>query len=62
MRDGLRTLLEHEPDMEVIDEAENGRQIVQLVQKWKPEVVIMDVSMPELNGLEATRQILQKKA
>lgn len=60
MRDGLRTLLEHEPDMDVIAEAENGRKIVQLAQKWRPDVVIMDISMPELNGLEATRQILLK--
>ena len=60
MRDGLRTLLEHEPDMEVIAEADNGRSIVQLSHKLKPDVVIMDISMPELNGFEATRQIVQK--
>ena len=60
MRDGLRTLLEHEPDMEVIAEADNGRAIVQLSHKLKPDVVIMDISMPELNGFEATRQIVQK--
>jgi DNA-binding NarL/FixJ family response regulator len=57
MRDGLRTLLEKQPDMTVIGEAENGRHTVEKALKAKPDVVIMDISMPDLNGIEATRQI-----
>jgi len=49
--------LEHEPDIEVVGEAETGRQAVQLARKLRPEVVVMDIAMPLLNGLEATRQI-----
>ena len=60
MREGLRTLIEKHPDMEVVAEAENGRMAVQLVQKLSPEVVVMDIGMPDLNGFEATRQILAK--
>jgi two-component system response regulator NreC len=58
MRQGLRVLLEKEPDMEVVAEAEDGRKAVVLVQELTPDVVIMDVNMPDLNGIEATRQIL----
>ena len=58
MREGLRTLIEKQPDMEVVAEAENGRMAVQLARKLFPEVVVMDIGMPDLNGLEATRQIL----
>lgn len=58
VRQGLRTLLEREPDMVVVAEAENGRQSVRLVRELSPQVVIMDVAMPDLNGIEATRQIL----
>ena len=50
-------MLEHEGDIEVVGEAENGRQAVELSRKLKPAVVVMDVAMPLLNGLEATRQI-----
>ena len=57
VREGLRSLLEHEGDIEVVGEAENGRQAVELSRKLKPAVVVMDVAMPLLNGLEATRQI-----
>ena len=57
LRDGLRTLLAGEPDLAVVGEAENGRQAVAAVQSLAPDVVIMDVAMPELNGIEATRQI-----
>jgi DNA-binding NarL/FixJ family response regulator len=57
MRDGLRSLIAEERDMTVIGEAENGRAAVRMVEDLSPDVVIMDVSMPELNGLEATRQI-----
>jgi two-component system, NarL family, response regulator NreC len=58
VRHGLRSLLAAEPDMEVVAEADNGRAVVKLVQEHSPEVVIMDISMPDLNGIEATRQIL----
>src|SRR5215469_2323262 len=59
VRQGLRALLKAEEDMEVIGEAENGRQAVTLVKKSPPDVVLMDVAMPLMNGLEATRQILK---
>lgn len=58
VRHGLRSLLATEPDMEVVGEADNGRAVIKLVQDLSPEVVIMDISMPDLNGIEATRQIL----
>ncbi|MHC4459564.1 MAG: response regulator [Planctomycetota bacterium] len=61
-REGLRALLEKESDMQVVGEAEQGRTAVQLVRELKPNVVIMDVSMPDLNGVEATRQILAKSS
>jgi DNA-binding NarL/FixJ family response regulator len=57
VREGLRCLLKHEPDIEVVGEAENGRQAVQMIRKLHPDVIVMDIAMPLLNGLEATRQI-----
>ena len=57
VREGLRSLLKHEGDIEVVGEAETGRQAVQLTRKLRPAVVVMDIAMPLLNGLEATRQI-----
>lgn len=57
VRQGLRALLMAEPDIEIVGEAENGRQAVQLVRQLAPDVTIMDIAMPVLNGLEATRQI-----
>jgi DNA-binding NarL/FixJ family response regulator len=59
VRQGLKALLKSEQDLEVIGEAENGRQAVVLARKTPPDVVVMDIAMPLLNGLEATRQILK---
>lgn len=60
VRQGIRKLLEAVPDIEIVGEAGNGRQAVQLANTLRPEVVLMDMAMPVLNGLEATRQILQE--
>ena len=59
VRDGLRSLLERQPDMEVVAEAENGRMALKLVKELSPDVVIMDIGMRELNGIDATRQIVK---
>ena len=59
VREGLRALLECEDDIEVIGEAHNGREAVQMTKKLMPAVVVMDIAMPLLNGFEATRQILE---
>jgi DNA-binding NarL/FixJ family response regulator len=59
VREGLRALLQAESDIEVVGVAETGRQAVELTRKLLPEVVVMDIAMPLLNGLEATRQILR---
>lgn len=57
VREGLRMMLEAEGDIQVVGEAETGRQAVALARKLHPAVVVMDIAMPQLNGLEATRQI-----
>ena len=57
VREGLRALLEAEGDVEIVGEAQTGRQAVQLAKRLRPDVVVMDIAMPLLNGLEATRQI-----
>ena len=59
VRQGLRALLEAEPDIVVAGEADTGRLAVQLTAKLLPDVVVMDIAMPMLNGLEATRQIIK---
>lgn len=57
MRQGIRRLLEDEPGLEIVGEASNGEEAVQLVTELNPDVVVMDMAMPKLNGIEATRQI-----
>src|SRR4030042_5126372 len=59
-RDGLRAMFEKQPDMEVIAEAETGREAIKLTQELKPDLIVMDISMPDLNGIDATRQILSE--
>jgi DNA-binding NarL/FixJ family response regulator len=59
VREGFRKMLEMEDDLEVVGEAQDGRQAVALAKKFRPDVVLMDIAMPLLNGLEATRQVLK---
>ncbi|KAF0216925.1 MAG: LuxR family two component transcriptional [Geobacteraceae bacterium] len=58
VRQGLRSLLEKEPDMDIIAEAGTGRMAIQLAKELLPHVVVMDMSLPEMNGIEATRHIV----
>jgi DNA-binding NarL/FixJ family response regulator len=59
MREGLRSLVNKESDMEVLAEAEDGRSAVKLARKLQPDVIVMDIAMPNLNGVESTRQVLK---
>ena len=59
VREGLRSILDAEGDIEVVGEAQDGRQAVELAKELLPSVIVMDIAMPRLNGLEATRQILK---
>ncbi|HUA60207.1 MAG TPA: response regulator transcription factor [Verrucomicrobiae bacterium] len=58
IRAGLRLVISQEPDFQVVGEAGNGRQAVEMARELKPDVVVMDIGMPDLNGIEACRQIL----
>ena len=58
IRDGLCSLIEKQPGIEVVAEAENGRAAVKLARRLKPDVIIMDLNMPDLNGIDAARQII----
>lgn len=62
VRDGLRMLLEAQPDFQIAGEATNGREAVRQVSQLRPDVAILDITMPELNGLEAARQICEESA
>jgi len=57
VRQGIRTLLESEPELEVVGEASSGVECLQLVEKLKPQVLVLDLMMPGMNGLEVTRQV-----
>lgn len=59
VRQGLKLILSAHSDLEVVGEAANGREAVELVSKLKPDIVLMDVAMPELNGIEATRRMVE---
>jgi DNA-binding NarL/FixJ family response regulator len=60
MRNGLKLLLERQPNFEVAGEAGNGREAVEICEKLKPDVLVLDIAMPNLNGIEAARQISAK--
>ncbi|MBW1786136.1 MAG: response regulator transcription factor [Deltaproteobacteria bacterium] len=62
VRQGLAKLLEGEPDIKIVGEAENGREAVKKAEELKPHVVVMDIAMPLLNGIEATRQIIKSRS
>jgi DNA-binding NarL/FixJ family response regulator len=57
MREGIKAILEDQPDILVVGEAEDGRETIRLAHQLRPNIVLMDIAMPSLNGLEATRQI-----
>ncbi len=60
MREGLKSLISQDPELSVVAEAENGTEILALARKSGAHVVVMDVAMPELNGIEATRKLLKE--
>src|SRR6266545_6282714 len=60
VRSGLRALLERTSDMRVVAEAGDGREALRLIPRRKPDVVLLDISMPDLNGLEAMKQITKQ--
>jgi two-component system response regulator NreC len=62
MRSGLRLVIERHPDFTVVGEADDGRQVVAMAESLKPDVIVMDIGMPNLNGIEAARQISEKQA
>lgn len=59
VRQGFRRILEAQPDMEIVGEASNGKEALESAAKFTPDVVVMDVAMPELNGIEATRRMAE---
>jgi DNA-binding NarL/FixJ family response regulator len=61
-REGLRALLEKEPDMEIVAEAGDGATALRLAREHRPDVIVMDITMPDMNGIDATRQIVGESA
>lgn len=61
MREGLRMIIEEEEDLSVVAEASSGDEALQLIHELKPNVVVIDVNMPGLNGIEATKKIMEKE-
>ncbi len=59
VREGLKRMFSEQPDMDVVGEAENGRMAVKLAKELIPDIILMDISMPDINGIEATRLILK---
>ncbi len=61
LRAGLRMMLNAQPDMEVIGEAQDGKQAINATMHLQPDIVLMDITMPDMNGIEATRQIKRSR-
>lgn len=60
LREGLRSLLSSDPDLEIVGEAQDGQEAIRCVEKLKPNLVLMDLSMPRMNGLEAIKEIKKR--
>ena len=60
VRKGFRRMVEDDPDIRIVGEASNGREAVELAQELKPQVIVMDMAMPEMDGVQATREILKR--
>ncbi|HEY4385310.1 MAG TPA: response regulator transcription factor, partial [Ktedonobacteraceae bacterium] len=57
LRAGLKMMLNAQPDLEIVGEAQDGRQAIQEAQRLQPDIILMDITMPDINGIEATKQV-----